>query len=316
MGFKKHSILAKEGINKELKIVLYPNIVEMQQLVVVAYGTTDRKTYTGSVASLSADDIQRNKSNNVLTSLQGIVPGLQLENKSLGNGQSMPDIVIRGASSINSSIKPLYIIDGVPGDALGLLNPEDIASISILKDAAAISLYGARATNGVILVSTKQGRKAKNQKATISYSGQFGISTRTGKDYKMVSPKDYYELSWEALRNGADDNPGLLTAGGKSYSSSAEYATGELLNTFGYNAYDKDQPVGIDGQLDPTARLLWWEDYGRELIKTGNRHEHSININDATDRMKYYLSASYLNQKGLEPGNSGFDRFTVRTNLS
>ena len=80
MGFKKHSILAKEGINKELKIVLYPNIVEMQQLVVVAYGTTDRKTYTGSVASLSADDIQRNKSNNVLTSLQGIVPGLQLEN--------------------------------------------------------------------------------------------------------------------------------------------------------------------------------------------------------------------------------------------
>ncbi len=288
----------------------------MSELVVVAYGAADRRTFTGSVSAITAYDIQQNKSNNILNSLQGTIPGLQLESKSSRSGRSSPKIVIRGASSINSSIKPLYIIDGAPSDAIEQLNPDDIESVSVLKDAAAISLYGARATNGVILISTKQGRRSTHQKASVRYTGQIGFSTRTGKDFKMVSPKDYYELSWEALRNGAEDNPGLLMAGGKNYTSAAEYASSELLNTFGYNAYDKKQPVGLDGKLDPSAKLLWWEDYSKSLIKNGLKHEHSFNISNATDRLKYYISAGYLYQKGLEPGSSGFDRFTARTNLS
>ena len=316
VGYRTERILAQSYRNKNVLIKLVSNAVQMSELVVVAYGSTNRKTFTGSVSALTADDIQRNKSNNILSSLQGTIPGLRLENKSQRDGRSQPHIVIRGASSINSSISPLYIIDGAPSDAIEQLNPDDIESVSVLKDAVAISLYGARATNGVILISTKQGRRNTHQKASVRYTGQIGFSNRTGKDYKMVSPKDYYELSWEALRNGAEDNPGLLTAGGKKYASAAEYATSELLNVFGYNAYDKAQPVGLDGKLDPSAKLLWWEDYSESLIKTGLKHEHTFNINNATDKLKYYISAGYLNQKGLNPGNGGFDRFTARTNLS
>ena len=229
VGYRTERILAQSYRNKNVLIKLVSNAVQMSELVVVAYGSTNRKTFTGSVSALTADDIQRNKSNNILSSLQGTIPGLRLENKSQRDGRSQPHIVIRGASSINSSISPLYIIDGAPSDAIEQLNPDDIESVSVLKDAAAISLYGARATNGVILISTKQGRRNTHQKASVRYTGQIGFSNRTGKDYKMVSPKDYYELSWEALRNGAEDNPGLLTAGGKKYASAAEYATSELL---------------------------------------------------------------------------------------
>lgn len=296
-------------------IKLEPSNLNIDEVVVVAYGTSSKKAMTGAVTSVSSDAITRNKSNNVISSLQGMVPGLQMTSKAGSGGSSSQEIIIRGNSSINASNEPLYIIDGVPSGSMNSLNPEDIESISVLKDASAISLYGARATNGVILVTTKQGVN-NEQRTSVTYSGQVGISTRTGKDYKTVGAKDFYELSWEALKNGAVDNPALLTANGKNYANAAEYASYELVGKFGYNAYDKQQPVGLDGKLDPSARLLWWENFDKELIENGIRHEHNISVSGGTKRMKSYASVGYLNQQGLEPGSSGFERLTTRLNFS
>ncbi|WP_436418702.1 SusC/RagA family TonB-linked outer membrane protein [Petrimonas sp.] len=317
LRFSYIGFLTKEAIvqGNTLNITMESSSIAMSELMVVAYGTTDKRTYTGSVATVNAESITRNRSNNVLSSLQGLVPGIQLENKSRRGGQSTPEIVIRGASSINASIQPLYIIDGVPNDAMRHLNPDDIESISVLKDAAAISLYGARATNGVILITTKQGKRT-GDRAVVSYTGQFGYSTRSGRDYEQVSPYEYYELTWEAMRNGAIDDGGLLTAGGKSYKTPEEYATNELLNTLGYNAFNMNNPVGMDGRLHPDAQLLWWEDYNKKLLGTGSRNEHSFSISGASERINYYLSTGYLNQRGIEPGNPGFDRFTTRLNFT
>lgn len=315
IGYNMEAIRCTPAHQKMMKIQLTPAHQELQELVVVAYGTTDRKAYTGAVSAVTADQIQQNRSNNVLASLQGMVPGLQLQNKAGSGGKSSQDIIIRGASSINGGIKPLYIIDGVPSEAMDQLSPDDIESISVLKDAAAISLYGARATNGVILISTKKGG-AKGDKAQVSYSGQVGVSTRTGSDYQKVGPKDYYELTWEALRNSALYGEKAGVVGDGKYPSPEAYASGELLNVLKYNAYNSATPVGLDGMLDPNAQLLWWEDYDKLLIKNGFRTEHNVNVNGSTDRLKYFMSAGYLKQDGLEPGDSGFDRFTTRMNLS
>lgn len=296
-------------------IKLEPANVDIDEVVVVAYGTSSKKAMTGAVTSVNSDMIVRNKSNNVLNSLQGMVAGLQMNSKSRGGGVSTQEIIIRGNSSINSSNEPLYIIDGVPSSSMGSLSPDDIESISVLKDASAVSLYGARATNGVILITTKQGSYT-DQRPVVSYSGQFGVSTRTGKDYKIVGPKDFYELSWEAMRNGAIDNPTLLTANGKNYASAADYASNELVGKLGYNAYSSATPVGLDGRLDPNAKLLWWENFDDELLKTGIRNEHNLSISGGTKRMKNYVSIGYLNQKGLDPGDDGFDRLTARMNFT
>lgn len=315
IGYSNQAIKCTPAQQRMMRIQLTPAQRELAELLVIAYGTTDRKAYTGAVSAVSADQIQQNRSNNVLSSLQGMVPGLQLQNKAGAGGKTTQDIIIRGASSINGGISPLYIIDGVPSEAMSQLSPDDIESISVLKDAAAISLYGARATNGVILISTKKGG-AKGDKAQVSYSGQVGVSTRTGSDYQKVSPKDYYELTWEALRNSAlyGEKQGILGEG--KYPTPEAYASGELLNVLKYNAYSSATPVGLDGRLDPNAQLLWWEDYDKLLIKNGFRTEHNVNINGSTDRLKYFLSAGYLKQNGLEPGDSGYDRFTTRMNLS
>jgi len=313
VGF--HSKIVKLTAASIAPIKLEPAMQDIDEVVVVAYGTSSKKAMTGAVTSVTSEMIARNKTNNALASLQGMVPGLQLSNKAGDGGSSTQEIIIRGNSSINASNEPLYIIDGVPSGSMNAINPDDIESISVLKDASAISLYGARATNGVILITTKQGSFSE-QRSVVTYSGQVGISTRTGKSYKMVDPKGYYELSWEALKNGAVDNPSLLKANGKNYADAAEYASNELIGKFGYNAFNMANPVGLDGKLNPNASLLWWENYDDELLKNGIRHEHNISISGGSKRMKNYVSVGYLNQQGLEPGSSGFERLTTRMNFT
>lgn len=313
VGYQSKMVNLTSAIISAIK--LEPVAMNIDQIVVVAYGTSSKKAMTGSVSSLNSDVISRNKSNNVIGSLQGIVPGLQMTSKAGSGGSSTQRIVIRGNSSINASNDPLFIIDGVPSGSINSINSEDIESISVLKDASAISLYGARATNGVILITTKQGINDE-QSTLVTYTGQVGVSSRTGRDYKTVSVEDFYVLSWEALKNGALDNPSLLTANNKNYANAQEYATNELVSKLGYNAFDKSEPVGLDGRFDSAARLIWWENFDKVLVKKGIRQEHNVNVSGGTSRMKSYASVGYLNQQGLELGNSGFERLTTRLNFS
>lgn len=228
VGFNTVTITV-ESLSYPLNVALRSSELALQELVVVAYGTQDKKSFTGSLVNVKADELVKNRSNSVLSSLQGIVPGLEVTTKSMGGGRTSTDLLVRGQSTINASNEPLYIIDGVPSGSISNVNTEDIQSISVLKDPSSVSLYGARATNGVILITTKQGM-VSGDKARITYNGMFGISRRMGKDYNQVSPQEYFELTWEAMRNAAVDNPNLLNAGGLSYPDAPTYATKSLVN--------------------------------------------------------------------------------------
>ncbi|MDO5036150.1 MAG: SusC/RagA family TonB-linked outer membrane protein [Porphyromonas sp.] len=314
VGFNTVTITV-ESLSYPLNVALRSSELALQELVVVAYGTQDKKSFTGSLVNVKADELVKNRSNSVLSSLQGIVPGLEVTTKSMGGGRTSTDLLVRGQSTINASNEPLYIIDGVPSGSISNVNTEDIQSISVLKDPSSVSLYGARATNGVILITTKQGM-VSGDKARITYNGMFGISRRMGKDYNQVSPQEYFELTWEAMRNAAVDNPNLLNAGGLSYPDAPTYATKSLVNRLGYNPFGDAEPVGMDGRLKSGLTPKWWEDYSELFNNNGYRHDHSVSISGASSRLRYYVSLGYLYQGGIEPGKPYFDRTNLRTNFT
>ena len=163
----------KEG---NISIVLHENTTGLDEVVVVAYGTQKKINLTGAVSMVKGDVLENRPITSVGKGLQGELPGVSIVNRS-GQPGTTPSIVIRGVSTINSSTAPLILIDGVAGGDINLLNPDDIASVSVLKDAASASIYGARAANGVILITTKTGKN--NERPTLTYSGYIGWQTPT-----------------------------------------------------------------------------------------------------------------------------------------
>lgn len=303
-----------ESLDHPLNIAMHISKMALEEVVVVAYGTQDRKSFTGSLVSVKADELVKNRSNNLLSSLQGLVPGLSVSTKAGSGGTTSADLLIRGESTINASNEPLFIIDGVPSGGLSELNMEDIKSITVLKDPSSVSLYGARATNGVILVTTKEGL-SYGDRAQITYNGMVGLSRRMGKDYEQVSPGEYFELTWEALRNAALDDPNLLTSASVTYPSAESYASQTLVKRLGYNPYVDPVPVGEDGRLKSGLHPAWWEDYS-QLFGTGIRHDHSVSISGSSKDLRYYVSLGYLYQSGIEPGKPYYDRTNLRTNFT
>ena len=170
----------------------------IDDVVVVAYGTASRASLTGSVASVKGDAIEKRPTTSATAALEGAAPGIQV-NSSYGQPGNDPTIRIRGFGSVNGTNNPLYVIDGVPyGGNISDLNSTDIESISVLKDAASAALYGNRASNGVILITTRQGRK---DKLTLNLTMKQGIYERGIKEYDRLGIKDWMEVQWRGLKN-------------------------------------------------------------------------------------------------------------------
>ena len=170
----------------------------LEEVVVVAYGTTTKEAFTGSASVVGAKDLELRTLTSPIAAIEGKATGVQFTSAS-GQPGSSPGIVIRGVGTLNGSTNPLYIVDGVPFQgALSLLNQNDIASFTVLKDAASTSLYGARAANGVVIITTKTGKKGKLQ---VNASTQFGVISRAIDDYETVTAGQYYELAWEGYKN-------------------------------------------------------------------------------------------------------------------
>ncbi|WP_421765478.1 SusC/RagA family TonB-linked outer membrane protein [Ekhidna sp.] len=275
-------------------------VTELQEVVVTAYGTSTQRNFTGSAQTVGAADLASRQVTNPLSAIEGNATGVQFTSPS-GPGES-PGIVIRGVGTLNGSTAPLFIVDGIQFTGpINTINQDDIESFTILKDAASTSLYGSRAANGVVIITTKKGKKGELR---VNASSQIGWVSRAVPFYDQVTPGQYYETYWEALRNTS------AAAGDPSYASA------NIYSQLGYNPFNvpDDQIVGVDGNLNPNADVVYQSlDWFEQLQRTGVRTNHNVNISAGGDDHSVYLSTSYLQDESYVI-RSGFDRITSRLN--
>lgn len=276
-------------------------------VITVPYGTAKKSTFTGSAGVIDKKIIASSQVSSVSKALQGSVAGLQSFSTSGQPGEDA-SIYIRGIGSVNASTTPLYVVDGVPYDgALSSISSQDIASITVLKDAAAATLYGSRAANGVIMITTKQGTEAA---PTIELSAKYGFSSRAVSDYNQLSTNDYYMLQWEAIRNKYVDDK-------HSAEDAAQRASSELISSLGINPYGSRyaQPIGLDGKLVAGATPLWNDSWEDALTQDAHYADLSARISGGSKTTKYYFSLGYLDDQGAYIC-SGFKRYTLRMNIT
>lgn len=277
VGFVSREVNADD--KKEVNIVLTPENKEGEDIVIVGYGSVRKKDLTGAVSTVSADQVTQVKGiSNVAQALQGQAAGVQVNQASGQPGQSMI-IKIRGTNSMSASNNPLYVVDGLPLDGLSAqLNPADIESMQILKDASSIAIYGSRGANGVIMITTKKGRLSGSGKAMINYNGYAGVQTLR-KKIDVLSAADFARLQNEVSVN---DNPGRPLP----------WTNAQI---------DSLQGKGTD-----------WQDL---VYRPAFMQDHNLSISGGNEKTKYYTSFGFFDQDGIIR-NSKFQRLSFRTNLT
>lgn len=302
IGF--NTVTRQVGNSTIINIELQADAESLEEVIVTAYGTSTKEAFTGSASVIGAEDIATRNVTSPIAAIEGRATGVQFTSAS-GQPGSSPSIVIRGVGTINGSSDPLFIVDGIQyeGD-LNTIAQEDIASFTILKDAASTSLYGSRAANGVVIITTKSGQKGRGIKVTAS--AQTGLVSQGIPNYDEVSPGQYYEVMWEALKNSS--------GGG----GDPAFASENIYNNLGYNPFDvpNDQIVGINGQLNPDANLIYQSlDWYDVLQRTGVRNNYNVNVSGGGEDHSIFFSASYLEEEGYVV-KSAFDRLTTRLNAN
>lgn len=306
VGREPYETEVKAG-EPELTILLKASNTTLEEVVAVAYTTVKRSGYPGAVTSISSDKINNRLTPNITNALQGLAPGIQTTSANGQPGNSSA-IRIRGVGSINASSAPLFVVDGAPYDGdINALDPADIAAISILKDATAANLYGSRAANGVIIITTKQGKKGD---ATINATLNQGWSSRAVKDYDKLGTDQYFELYWEALRNKA-------IANGQTDAQAAATASSSLVSNLGINPYGTTypEPVGHDGKLVAGAKPLWNDDWEKGMHQNAQYTQAQLSFAGGSDKSTYYVGGGYTNNEGAFI-ESGFKRYNFRSNLT
>ncbi|SDC35724.1 SusC/RagA family TonB-linked outer membrane protein [Niabella drilacis] len=288
-----------------LAVVLKTASQTIEEVVVTAYGATKRKAFTGTASVINSDKFKDMQVSSLTNVLQGQASGVLAVSGSGQPGENAT-IRIRGIGSLSASSDPLILLDGAPyAGNINSINPNDIESITVLKDASSTALYGSRAANGILQITTKQG----NGPTKIDASFLYGFSSRAVPDYKYLSTGQIYETTWLALKNEADLNPTLITQAGVT--SAAAYASKTVAGLIAYNPYRMAQPVGLDGKIVPGASLLWNEDWSKQLLRVGHRKQADLSISGGTDKTKYFISGQYLDDPGLVV-SSFFKRYSTR----
>ena len=304
-----------------VRVVLVPDQTNLDEVMVVAYGTAKKSAFTGSAAVVKSDDIAKISSSNAMSALSGKVSGVQINSATGAPGQESFSIRIRGISSINAGNDPLIIVDGAPynGD-INNLNQNDIASMTVLKDAASAALYGARGANGVVIITTKNGREGTS---SITVDAKWGANTRGVEFYNTVeSPAGYYEAYYQSLKN-------YRTGLGDDAATAHRWALNNMFSggyDLGYNVYTVPEGqdfIGPNGKLNPNATLgrvinvngteyLLYPDSWRDAAyQTGVRQEYNVTATGSNDKGSFYGSAGYLKNEGISIG-SDYARFTGR----
>lgn len=306
------------AIRSSVRVSLASDAEVLDDVIVVAYGTAKKSSFTGSAANVDNKKLEMRPITSVTNGLEGQATGVLMTSAS-GQPGSSASIRIRGYGSINASSAPLYVVDGIPFDgSLSSINPSDIESMTILKDASAGALYGARGANGVVMITTKQGKEGKTN---VTWRSTVGWSERAQKPYDMLNQKEFVQLSYEAIRNGLIFNSGYSWAdaeaaaraslGGSSYLGGS---AGEQYNPFkNYSWSELIDPA--TGLVRDDAKSVYDEQWMDNLLRTGFRQEHQMNVNGGTDKTKYMISLGYLNEDGILK-TTGFERYTGRANVN
>ncbi len=261
------------------QILLASDDKVLDQVVVVGYGTQKKADLTGSVSVVNAEELKKVSNSNISTMLEGKVPGVQITTD--GQPGADPSVRVRGIGSFGDTA-PLYVIDGVPvGTTIRDFSPNDIASIQVLKDAAAGAIYGSRAGNGVIIITTKNGQK--DQPLKVDYSGYMGVDNVSSGVYDVMDANQYSRHIAQACVNSNTTIPG---------------------------GYQVDAATGNYRFMDDT-NTDWFD----EVFKTGIRQNHNVNFSGGGAKNTYNVSLDYFNQKGtLEGAGPNYKRYTARVN--
>ena len=307
------SINATIGSSSIINVSMKEDANILDEVVIVGYGTTTKKSFTGTASVVSSENIDAKAVSNVAQALIGEVSGVSVT-RTNGRPGSSATIRIRGFSSIEGNSAPLYVVDGVPfsGD-INAINPNDIESTTILKDASATAIYGARGANGVVLLTTRKGTSGKN---TVEFDFQSSVSSRTLPRYNLVdSEEEYMELVYAGLKNTAD------FAGNNNPS---QFALDNLFSDRGvaplYNMWNVADGNGL---IDPsTGKVISgvtrkytptdWADAG---YRDGVRNEMNFKTSGGTDKTKHYFSLGYLSDEGFI-AESQYDRYSTRLNVT
>ena len=293
---------------KTLRIQLRNDVHTLDEVVVVAYGTQKKTSLTGSIQEVKSEAIELRPTSSVASALEGSVTGVQV-NSTVGAPGEDPQIRIRGVGTVNGSSSPLYILDGVPySGSISDLNPQDIESMSVLKDAASAALYGNRASNGVILITTKKGKQGK---MNITFDVKQGTYSRGISEYDRLGAREWMEAQWLNMKNNR-------MAAGDDAATAGAYASKHLIaDRLQLNIFDKaDEALfTADGKLVSDARIkgTYGEDldWYKQAIGHGYRQEYNFNANGATEKSDYLVSLGYLDEQGYLK-TSGFDRLSAR----
>ena len=307
MGMKEKIVPITGGV---VNVVLESQAIALEAVQISGYGVKKKVDNVGAAVAVGEDVIKRQTESNVINSLQGSVPGMQVSSAS-GQPGSSTTVRIRGKSSLSSGNDPLYVIDGVPiitgamgfsdytdgqgTDPLASLNPEDIENIQLLKDASATSIYGSRASNGVIVITTKKGQEGKT---SFNVNAKIGIATPpfVKKRFQKVNLADFKTFLWEAQLNVAP------TRWEREYYLNNPDAVWRLYNTpsRGINFMEGSTPTYTN----------WWD----EVTRNGIIQDYSITASGGTKTVNYYASVGYFQNKGIVIG-SDYTRYNARLNV-
>ncbi|MDI9364028.1 MAG: SusC/RagA family TonB-linked outer membrane protein [Flavobacterium sp.] len=299
-------------ISAKIVVILKSTSTTLEEVVVnVPYGTVKKTSFTGSEGTVGAAVFEKQQNTNPLRAIEGQVAGVNATNGGGAPGTA-PSIIVRGFGSVNASSAPLYVLNGVPYDgAISALSTDDIESITILKDAAAANLYGSRAANGVVMLTTKTGKRGR---PSVNATMREGFSTRGIPEYDRLGTKEYYELFWEAFRNS------YYYGSGQTYTQAGQSASNVLTSSTGlvYNAYNVAGNTLVDpttGKLNSNAQLLWNESWSDALFQNAQRLNPTLSISGADEKSDYYISGAFLNEEGTAK-YSGYKRYNFRATVN
>ena len=313
-------------IKERMIITLYEATEMIQEVVVTGYGNVSKGSFAGSAQAVDAEVIENKSPTEVTKALAGEVAGVQVVNTS-GQPGTNATLVIRGVGSLNGSATPLYVVDGVTYDGdISAIDPGDIASTTVLKDAAATALYGSRGANGVVVITTKKGNS--NEEGKIDVDLKYGANMRLLPLYDVItSPEEYVTMSWLSLYNSFRFVSGNKPADASKNASKALYSSAGL--PIGYNLWDAKGEYLINdglaayGYINPSfdmniprrkgyENLESWRD---EIFRIGQKMNATLKFHGGTDKMDYYTSIGYLKDEGYYQ-SSDYSRITLRSNLN